>query len=201
MYTFVYKRGKEYDVNKAYDINLIGEYASSFRIFSQYNWYHATTKYPRHTLHAIGRACNDEILEGSFIIEIDDDMEALAFRLCSDKFIRDESASLAWLIQDMDLVTPLKEGTELKWLIDHDTSRTEATMAVSKLRNKEYDFTQAMNRLNGGLGDDLDVLWKEFNGVLQARLKAHHDNLKPSLAKLNKERKELLKYLDKYNKK
>jgi hypothetical protein len=201
MYTFVYGTGDEWDCRKAFNINLLSEFTAGYRVFSWHNWYGYEDKYPRHKLHAIGQACNDKKLLDAFIVEIDDDMEAMAFRLGSDSFIKDQKASLLWLIQDIDLDTPLQEGTELKWLIDHDTSRADATKAVTAVRNREYDFTSAMNDLNGGLGDDLDILWKEFNVVLQARLAAHKANLKPSLNKLNKERKELLKYLDKYNKK
>lgn len=201
MYTFVYNCKNWWDSDKDFDTNVVGEYATDYQIFRPYNSYYSTEEFDRHTLHAIGRACNDEALEYSFIVEIQDEMEAMAFRLTADRFIKGDGVVLKWLIQDIDLVTPLKEGTELKWLIDHDTTRKDATKAVAVVRKYEDHFTRAMDGLNGALGDDMDTQWEEFSKVLQERLKHHHDNLKPSLNKLNKERRELIKYLDKYNKK
>jgi hypothetical protein len=153
-----------------------------------------------HIIHKIGRAVNDDELLYSFILKVEDDFEAMQFRLAHDNFFKPNGASVKMIgpYINIDFDELLNDCPLVKDYVERGTTRKVDTKYVTKVAGAIYDLGRNIGNLNGALGEDVEQQMREVADLANQRVAEYREHNRKTSATLAKERSKIRKKLAKY---
>jgi hypothetical protein len=152
-------------------------------------------------VHKVGTLLNNLDLIRSVVVQIDNEAEAVAFKMVQDTFIyhTKNKPKLDCVLVDVDWKAVFAEGTNIKAMVDAQNNRKDSQQNVTKMARLFEKFYDAAIGNTAALGQEHNDELTAYSQKLDQIVEQYRSNNKSETAKLTKERAKMKKKLLSYS--